>query len=77
LKGLDGSFLAHPEQAGDAAVEPIDERQVFVALGVLDFIDTDGVNLAQLPVLQTSGDDMFDGVATRPAGQEEHVRFGQ
>jgi hypothetical protein len=34
-----------------------------VALGVLDFIDAYGVDLAQCPVFQTSGDDMFDGVA--------------
>src|SRR5207247_2617221 len=62
LEGFDGSFLSHPEQSGDAEVDLIDERQVFVALGVLDFIDTDGVDLAQLPVFQTPGDDMFDGV---------------
>jgi hypothetical protein len=43
LKGFDGSFLAYPEQAGDAEVDLINQRQVFVALGVLDFNDADGV----------------------------------
>ena len=38
LKGLDGSFLAHPEQSSDAKVDLIDQRQVLVAFGVLDFI---------------------------------------
>jgi hypothetical protein len=46
LEGFDGAFLADPEQAGDAAVELVDQRQVFVALCVLDFIDADGVDLA-------------------------------
>jgi hypothetical protein len=62
LKGFDGSFLAHPEQAGDADVDLIDQRQILVALGVLDFIDADGVNLAQVPVFQAPSDDTFDGV---------------
>ena len=46
LEGFDGSFLADPEQAGDAQVDLVDQGQVFVAFGVLDFIDSDGVDLA-------------------------------
>ena len=34
---------------GDADVDLIDERQVFVALGILDFIDADRVDLVQFP----------------------------
>ncbi len=53
LEGFDGSFLAHPEQTRDADIDLIDRGQVFVAFGVLDFIDADGVDLAQRPALQT------------------------
>jgi hypothetical protein len=95
LEGFDRSFLAHPEQTGDAEVDLIDQGKVLVAFGVLDFIDADGVNLAQRAVLQAPGDNVFDGIknlfpgsakrlgrffpgkAARPAGQEEHVDFGQ
>ena len=66
-----------------------------MAFGVLDFIDADGVDLAQGAVFQTPGDGMFDGIedllpgsakrfgclfprkAARPAGQKQHVSFGQ
>ncbi len=73
LKGLDGPFLAHPEQAGDAEIDLIDQRQVLVAFGVLDFIDADGVDLAERPVLQTPGDDMFDGVKDLVPGSAERL----
>jgi hypothetical protein len=33
-----------------------------VPFGVLDFIDADGVDLAERSVLETPGDDMFDRV---------------
>jgi hypothetical protein len=39
--------LAHPEQAREAEIDLIDQRQVFVAFGVLDFIDSDGTDLAE------------------------------
>jgi hypothetical protein len=52
LKGFDGPFLAHSAQAGDADVDLIDQGQVLVAFGVLDFIDADGVDLAECAVLQ-------------------------
>ncbi|MFZ0594886.1 MAG: hypothetical protein WAM39_30785 [Bryobacteraceae bacterium] len=41
-----------PEQAGDAKVDLVNQCQVLVALGVLDFIDADGVDLRQFPVFQ-------------------------
>ena len=46
LEGFDGSFLAHPEQAGDAEIDLINQSQVLVAFGVLDLIDSDGIDLA-------------------------------
>src|SRR5215471_13107117 len=62
LKGFDGALLAYPEQAGHADIDLIDQRQLFVAFGVLDFIHADGVDLVQLAVCQAPGDDMFDGI---------------
>ena len=95
LERLNGSFLAHPEQADHAQVDLIHQRQVLVALGVLDFIYADGVDLDQRAVLQPKGDHVFDGIEnlipgsaehrgrflpgepTGPAGQKQHVGFGQ
>src|SRR5215831_13181067 len=57
LERLDGSFLSYPKQARDVRVDLIDQGQVFVPLGVLDFVDADGVNLSQSPVFQAPGDD--------------------
>ena len=62
LEGFDGSFSPDPEQAGDADVDLIDQGQVLVAFGVLDFIDADGVDLAERSVFQTPGHDMLDCV---------------
>ena len=62
LKGFDGSFAAHPKQAGDVEIDLINQRQVLVAFGVLDFIDADRIDLAEHPVLQPEGDDMFHRV---------------
>ena len=39
-------LLADPEQAGDANIDLVDQRQVLVALGVLDLIDADRIDLA-------------------------------
>ena len=33
-----------------------------MSFGILDFIDADGVDLAERPVFQTPGNDIFDGV---------------
>ena len=54
--------LAHPKQAGDAEIDLINQGQVLVAFGVLDLIDADGVDLAEHPVLQPEGDDVFHRV---------------
>jgi hypothetical protein len=59
-KGLDPSLFADPKQTGDAEIDLIDQCQILVPFGVLDFIDADGVDLAERPVFQTPGDDMFD-----------------
>ena len=62
LEGFDGSFLADPEQAGDAEIDLVNQRQILVAFGVLDFVHADGVDLAEKPVFQPAGDDVLDGV---------------
>src|SRR5258708_6824228 len=95
LEGFDGSLLAYPEKAGNAQIDLVDEGEVFVTFGVLDFVDSDGVNLAEHPVLQTPGDHVLNrvedlvpgsakrlgrflpGQPARPAGQKEHVGFGE
>jgi hypothetical protein len=40
-------LFADPKQTGDAEIDLIDQCQILVALGVLDFIDADGVDLAE------------------------------
>jgi len=62
LKRFDGSFTAHPKQARDTEIDRINQRQVLVAFGVLDFIDADRIDLTQGPVLQPEGDDVFHRV---------------
>ncbi len=62
LEGLDGSLPADPEQARGAEIDLINQRQILVAFGVLDFIDSDGIDLAEQPVLEPEGDDVFDGI---------------
>ncbi len=62
LEGLDRPLLAHPEQTGYADIDLVDQRQILVALGVLDFINTDRVDLAQRAVLQSPGDDVLDRI---------------
>jgi hypothetical protein len=47
-------------RAANADVDLIDQRQMLVPFGVLDFIDADGVDLAERPVLETPGDNMLD-----------------
>ncbi len=49
----DRSFFADPQQTGDADIDLIDQCQIPVPLGVLDFIDAYGVHLAEHSMLQT------------------------
>ena len=47
LEGFDGAFLADPEQAGEPLVDLVDQGQVLMAFGVLDFVYTDGADRLQ------------------------------
>ena len=38
--------FAYPEKAGDADIDLVDQRQVLVALGILDLVHSDGIDLA-------------------------------
>ena len=73
LEGFEGSLLTHPEQAGDADIDLVDQRQVLVAFGVLDFVHSDGVDLAQNPVFQAPGDDVLDRVENLLPGSTKRL----
>src|SRR5271154_4332994 len=62
LEGFDGAFPAHPEQARDANIDLINERQILVSFGVLDLVDPDGIDLAEHSMLQPESDDVFYSV---------------
>ncbi len=62
LEGLDTPFLSHPEQTSDDDIDLVDQRQILVAFGVLDFVNTDGVDPAECPVLQPPSDEVLDGI---------------
>jgi hypothetical protein len=52
LSGFDGSLSAYPEKADNAQIDLVDQGEVFVTFGVLDFVDSDGVNPTEHPMLQ-------------------------
>ena len=52
-------------------VDLVDQRQVFVAFGVLDFIHTNGANRLQRAMLQAPTDHILDGVAHLVPGSVE------
>ena len=74
LKGLDRSLFADPKQTGDAEIDLLDQCQIFVPFGVLDFIDADRVDLAERPVFQPPGDYMFDRVENLVPGCAKVLR---
>ena len=73
LEGFDGAFLADPQQAGNSRVDLVDQRQVLVTLGVLDFIHADGADRFQRAVLQTPANHIFDRVAHLVPGSVERL----
>src|SRR5258707_8680059 len=74
LEGLDGPFLAHPEQTGDANIDLVDQGQILVAFGVLDFVHADSVDLAQRSVIQSPGDDVFNCIENLVPGSPKCLR---
>jgi hypothetical protein len=60
----DSMVLSRPTQTqtGGADVDLVDQGQVLVAFGVLDFIDANGIDLTERAMLQSPGDDVFHRV---------------
>jgi len=74
LEGFDGSLFAYPKKAGNAQINLVDQGELFVPFGVLDFIDANGVDLAERPVFQTPGYDMFYRVEDLVPGGAKGLR---
>src|ERR1700730_14485482 len=62
-ESLKGSLFAYPGKAGDADIDLVDQNEVLVALGVLDFAHSDGIDLSQNPMFEAPGDDVLDSIA--------------
>jgi len=73
LEGFDGAFLADPKQAGEPLVDLVDQGQVFVAFGVLNFIHTNGADRLQGAMFQAPADHILDGVAHLVPGSVERL----
>ena len=65
--------LPTQRKAGDAQIDLVDQGQVFVTFGVLDFVDSDGINLAQHPVLQARGDHVLHRVEDLVPGSAKRL----
>src|SRR5208283_4751217 len=63
LEALHRPLPTDPEQAGALLLDLVDQRQVFVTLGILDLIDADRLDRAQLPVLEPPLHDILDRLA--------------
>src|SRR5713226_6178066 len=74
LEGFEGAFLANPKQAGEPLVDLVDQGQVFVAFGVLDFIHTNGADRFQCAMFQAPADHILDSVAHLIPGSVERLR---
>src|SRR5260370_263991 len=55
LKRFDGSLLADPEQTSHPEIDLVDQGQVLVAAGILDFVHANGVDGTQCPMSQPEG----------------------
>jgi hypothetical protein len=62
-----------PQMARALLLDLVDQRQVFVALGILDLIDADGHDRAELSVLEPPQHDILDRLTELvPATAERH-----
>ena len=76
LERFDGALLADPQQPNTFAIDLIDQRQILVALGVLDLIHADGKDRCQGPALQAPFNDVFHCVMHPvPTAVEAHGHF--
>ena len=74
LKGFDRSFFSDPKQARNVEVDLLNRRQAYVAFGVLDLVDSDGVDLVESTMPQPKGDDMLDCVEDLVPGCAKGLR---
>ena len=56
MKGLDRSLFADPKQKDGAQIDLINQCQILVPFGVLDFSDAGSVDLARGPMFQAASD---------------------
>src|ERR1039458_8381861 len=76
LEGFSRALLANPEEASKAGIDLVDQGEVFMSFGILDFIDADGSDGGQGAMLQPPVDDALDGVADLiPSGMERLRSF--
>jgi hypothetical protein len=64
-------LLSDPQRTSNMEVDLIDQGQVLVAFGVLDFIDADGIDRTERAVPQSIGDDILDGIEDLVPGSAE------
>ena len=76
VKSLDGKFLTDPKKASGLRVDLIDQHEVRISFGILNFIDANGANVCQSAMLQAPVDDFEDCIADLiPSGVERHCGF--
>src|SRR5437868_5656756 len=61
------------DEAGASGISVVDQGQVFVSFGVLDFMRANRVDLAQGAVLQSAGGDVIDGIKDLFPGSAERL----
>src|SRR6516225_9281100 len=71
LEGFQGAFFADPEQAGDPLIDLVDQGQVFMAFGILDFIHPDGADRPQGTIRRFPARRAY-----APSGPETACRLG-
>jgi len=76
LETFDGAILADPQQACKILIDLVDQRQIFVALGVLDLVDADGPDWTEAAMLQPPRDHILHRLTDFvPVGAERHGGF--
>jgi hypothetical protein len=76
VKSLDGKFLTDPKEGSGFRADLIDQQEVPIAFGILNFIDANGANVCQRAMLQAPVDHFEDCIADPiPSGVERHCGF--
>jgi len=76
LEAFDGAVLANPQQASAMLFDLVDQGQIFMALGVLDLVDADGLDRTEAAMFQPPRHYILDRLADFvPAGAERQGGF--